>query len=168
MDTSVDGVTLYSGFLSDILGEYETMRESCGPLFDLVTGMELGDPAKPVPIATYNALCDWVEANLGTASLRRAGNCTNPTPSAVMHALKWAADTMIQDPKGRGWAIVVDEPRRIVMRRTQTFHCLLQEGLLTGMLGHCPVLSPRVEHVKCVRRGDEFCEYSLTWVDKRR
>jgi hypothetical protein len=71
---------------------------------------------------------------------------------------------MIRDPKGRGWEIVSHSPKTITMRRTQTFNCIMQEGLLLSLIERTKVESPDVEHFKCTRKGDAFCEYRLSWL----
>ena len=73
---------------------------------------------------------------------------------------------MIQDPLGRGWEILEEGPRRIVMRRTQSFNCILQEGLLQSLIQRCDVTLVSVRHVNCVRDGAEFCDFEITWFAK--
>jgi hypothetical protein len=139
------------------------------------------DPSRPndwVPIDSYNAICDWLEQNSGRARIRLAGvavgdrayerlkavrTITDSSPLGMMEALRWAASTMIRDPRGRGWEILSNAGSRIVMRRTQTFNCSLQEGLLLSFLERTGVPAPRVEQERCVRLGDEYCEYALEW-----
>lgn len=52
---------------------------------------------------------------------------------------------------------------RLVMRRTQTFNCLLQEGLLLSLVERTGVLTAQVVHRSCTRKGAEFCEYEMAW-----
>jgi hypothetical protein len=183
MDNSTDGVTLLTGFVFDILSEYESTRRLCMPAFEMAAGL---DPAKLdawCDIAIYNDVCDWIEKNVGAASIRNAGRAignraydnivkhgklVNPGPRAIMDALKWAASTMIRDPKGRGWEVIEDAGKRVLMRRTQSFNCILQEGLLLSLLERTRVLMPGVTHVTCTRNGDPYCEYALTWLQGSR
>jgi hypothetical protein len=125
-------------------------------------------------------MCDWIEKRLGSANIRRSGQAIgaqaygqmvqdktvgeNVTPQKILQELKRVADLMIQDPKGRGWEIVEMEERRALMRRTQTFNCMLQEGLLFSLVERTGVLAPRVDHVRCTRQGAEFCEYQVSWL----
>ncbi|MEM1413511.1 MAG: hypothetical protein AAGH15_01355 [Myxococcota bacterium] len=179
MDDSTEGVTLLSGFVFDVLAEFEDMRRICAPAFDMAAHLDRERPGDPCPMQLYNDVCAWIENEVGAASIRRAGaaigarafarmsdqgQIAERTPLAIMRALQWAADTMIQDPKGRGWEILDHQPTSLRMRRTQTFNCVLQEGLLLSMLERAEVLMPSVEHVRCTRRGDEFCEYELRWL----
>lgn len=182
MDESTDGVTLLSGFVFDVLAEFETMRGVCAPAFAMVEHLERDDPDTWVPLQLYNDVCDWLEKNVGTATIRRAGEAIGqrafaamvaankiavPTPKTMMESLAWAASTMIQDPKGRGWQVVSSAETKLVMRRTQSFNCLLQEGLLLSLIQRCGVLMPSVAHRTCTRRGDAYCEYDLGWLERR-
>lgn len=178
MDNSTQGVTLNSGFVFDVLREYEDSRKMLGPLFAMAKGLDPSTPEVVCPMDTYNAVCTWIETNIGESSIRSAGraiaervyanvtdNNKNPkTPLEIMQALQWAASTMIQDPKKRGWEIRDTTETRIVMRRTQTFNCILQEGMLVRFLELTRVVMPSVKHERCTRRGDEYCDYVLTWM----
>ncbi|MFQ5525161.1 MAG: hypothetical protein ACE5GX_02760 [Thermoanaerobaculia bacterium] len=181
MDDSTEGVTLYSGFLFDVLAPFEKNRETfAAPLFAMAKDLDLDEPTALVPIARYNEMCTWIEENLGQASLRRVGAAIgdraydqmtadgalgdNPTPAEILGELKRVASLMIQDPKGRGWEILRSEPDNILMRRTQSFNCYLQDGLLLSLVQRTGVSVPMVDQVTCVQRGDEFCEYRVRWM----
>jgi len=178
MDTSTEGVTLLTGFVFDVLTEYRDMRRTCQPIFTLTRDLDPDAEDEWCPIELYNEVCDWVEQNIGVASIRKAGIAIGnraygnivshgklqaPTPLGMMEALVWAASTMIEDPKNRGWEIASSARSSVVMKRTQTFNCMLQEGLLLSLVQRSGVVQPNVEHISCVRRGDEFCNYRLTW-----
>ena len=183
MDESTDGVTLLTGFVFDVLGEYEDTRRLCEPAFAMASKLDPNRLDDWCSIEIYNNICDWIEENVGGASIRRAGvaigarafanivkegKIEEPTPRAMMDALAWAASVMIRDPKARGWEIVDGTATSIRMRRTQTFNCLLQEGLLLSLIEKTGVLMPSVSHVKCTRRGDDYCEYDLKWLKPTR
>jgi hypothetical protein len=51
-------------------------------------------------------------------------------PSEMMEGLAKVASAMIKDTQKRGWKIIEDSPKHIIMRRTQTFNSTLQFGLL--------------------------------------
>jgi len=181
-DESTDGVTLLSGFIFDVLDEFEGMRRVCAPAFAMADSLDPTDPQAWAPISLYNDICDWLERNIGTATVRRAGEAigrrvfsamveagklTDPTPQMMMESLVWAASTMIRDPKGRGWDLLDASDGRLTMRRTQSFNCMLQEGLLLSLVERCDVLMPSVTHRACTRKGHAFCEYDLAWIPKR-
>lgn len=183
MDESTDGVMLLSGFVFDVLGEYESMRSLCKPAFEMAAHL---DPSKPdvlTDMKTYNAVCAWIETHVGQASVRNAGRAIGAraydamvaagkvpenTPFGVMEALCWAASALIQDPKKRGWEVAAQGATFITMRRTQTFNCLLQEGMLLSLLERTRVQLPGVVHETCRRRGDPFCTYRCTWIQTMR
>jgi predicted hydrocarbon binding protein len=179
MDNSTAGVTLLNGFVTDILAEYQHLKRVCGPAFELAKGVDRSRPTDYCSIDIYNDVCTWIEQNVGEMSIRQAGiaigrrvaaniieqgKMTSPTPIAMMEALKWAASVMIKDPKGRGWEILDQNDHSITMRRTQTFNCKMQEGLLVSLVEKTGVEGADVEHAKCTKRGDEFCEYRLSWL----
>jgi hypothetical protein len=179
MDTSTEGVTLLAGFVQDILAEYQHMRRVCGPAFEMAKGYDKGKPDEWCSIDIYNDICTWIETNIGAMSIRQAGvaigkriytnivtsgKMTDPTPLAIMEALVWAASTMIRDPKGRGWEIIGHNDHSVTMRRTQTFNCPMQDGLLVSLVEGTGAEGVDAEHYKCTKRGDDFCEYRLTWL----
>ena len=65
---------MYAGFLSDLLASYQQKPGAyIQPLFDMVKDIDLSKPTNLVPISLYNAMCQWIEKNLGPANLRKAG-----------------------------------------------------------------------------------------------
>lgn len=179
MDNTTTGVTLLTGFVFDILSEYQPMKRVCGPAFDMARGLDPSKPGEWCSIEIYNAICLWIEDNIGAMSIRQAGvaigqrvyanilaqgKLVDPTPLAIMQALQWAASNMIRDPQGRGWEILGSDEGSVTMRRTQTFNCQMQEGLLVSLVERTGVEGADVQHYKCTKRHDDFCEYRLTWL----
>lgn len=165
-------------FVSNILENYD---ESDYPaLFDIAKGYDLSDPNAKVPMELYNELCDWIERKLGKFNLIKVGRTIGRTvfdaflqfgmikegakPIDIMQALKVAADTMIQDPEKRGWEILSSEPKKIIMRRTQSFNGKLQIGLIDGLVRKSGVMGLKVDFYKEVEVGDPYDEYIITWL----
>jgi len=182
MDDSTNDVTVYSAFVFVILDQYRGMERVCAPIFEMTRDLDRNDPMKPIPIALYNDVCAWVEENLGAASIREVGRAIglqcvqfmqkntaipHPTPHDILEELTRAVCIGVQDPRGRGWEMREAMEGRIVMRRTQTFNCIMQEGLLLALVEHCGVLMPRVDHRACTRHQAEFCDYEVRWLVKR-
>jgi hypothetical protein len=175
----VEGVTLYTAFIFDVLEQYEGMDTTCAPLFAMAQGLDKKNPAAPASMKLYNDVCTWIETHLGPKNIRRSGRAIgaraydqmikdkslgpNPTPQAILHELKRVASLMIQDPKGRGWEILEMAQERALMRRTLNFNCFLQEGLLLSLVERTGVLNPQVVHRRCTRKGAEFCDYEIAW-----
>ena len=181
MNTSTEGVTLYYGFILDLLKCYEKNREGFAKgLFEMAPSLDSDDPTQPVPMQLYDDMCQWIEVNIGKASVSTAGRAIgsraydymiqtkaiseSPTPLEILKGLKKAASVMIQDPMGREWEIMEANEGSITIRRTQTFNCILQEGLLKSLIMRAEVMVPQAEHVACVREGAEFCDYKVTWM----
>lgn len=181
MDNSTEGVTLYAGFLTDLLCNYRGREKTiAAELFAMVEGLDLSNPTAQVPIQRYNEMCDWIEDNLGPANLRKAGEAigdrvyghleasgmidAESTPIEILEGLKKAADHMVQDPRGRGWTILDKASDRVVMRRTQTFHPVLQEGLLRSLVEHAQgVRYVSVDYLASVARGDDYDDFEVRW-----
>ena len=177
MNNSTEGVTLNAVFINDILGFYD--KKEYPELYRLVRDVDLSAPDNKVPIDVYNKLCDWIEENLGKFNLIKVGRKIGETvyqvfiqyqmiqadaqPIDVLKALQTVAATMIQDPEGRGWVIVANEPQRIVMRRTQTFNSQLQLGLLDGLVRKTGKRKVEVTYFKEVQAGADFDEYQISW-----
>lgn len=192
MDESTEGVTLPASFIFDVLREYESMKALCKPAFEMASHLDPSKPDALTDIKTYNAVCAWIETHVGQASVRNAGRVTGArfyeamikgqsasgslpakklsesTPISVMEALCWATASLIHDPKKRGWEIAEQGATSIVMRRTQTFNCVLQEGMLLSLLERTRVQLPGVTHDTCRRRGDKFCTYRCAWIQTQR
>ncbi len=183
MDNSEEDVTLLSGFVFDVLGEYKDMRRLCKPIFNLADALDASHPEYLCSIRLYNLVCTKIEEQFGPSSVRNAGRAigeraygrmtqdgtlgANPTPLRILSELKRVASRMIQDPKKRGWEVLGDGPAHVLMRRTQTFNCILQEGLLLALVEKTGVLMPRIDHARCTRRKDPFCEYRVEWTLSR-
>jgi hypothetical protein len=181
MNNSTKGVTLFAGFISDLLATYQGQESAryTKPLFDMAKDVDLSDPTARVPMQLYNDMCDWIGNNMGTANLRKAGEFVgnraydamrqngvitdDASPQDILKALKIAADTMIQDPLKRGWEILELGEERAVLRRTQTFHPVLQEGLLKSLVQRSRVAIVTVSYLSRVSNGDEFDDYEIRW-----
>ncbi len=181
MDESTDGVTLYAAFVLDLVAMYAGLSGVAAPLQQMAAGLDPNQPRALVPIALYNRTCAWIEQTFGEAGIRDAGKRIGErsyrnildrtgkpklTPLEILRELQRSARISIQDTSGRGWEFLSEAKGRVVMRRTQTFHCLLQETLLLALVDKTGVERARVTQNTCTRRGDEFCDYVITWNEK--
>ncbi|MBI2391396.1 MAG: hypothetical protein HYV09_17530 [Deltaproteobacteria bacterium] len=182
MDESTAGVTLNASLVLTVIEPFRGMERLCAPLFEMVRDI---DPAsRPhAPIALYNDVCAWIEDNLGAAHLRAAGASIGRSafmrlrregaiapdagPTEALAALARAVLVTIQDPKKRGWELLDSTEGRVILRRTQTFNCVMQEGALLEFVRGTAVTMPRVDQLHCTRRGESFCEYEIKWLPKR-
>jgi len=181
MNNSTEGVTLHAGFISDLLLNYKGREKTIAAgLFELAKDIDLSNPTLKVPMKLYNDMCDWIERELGPANLRKAGEAIgaraftlmvqaknispDSAPQEILQALKEVAGFVIQDPLGRGWTILEMTEERAVIRRTQTFNSVLQEGLLKALaLQSTKVRYAKVGYLKSVHQGDRFDEYEVIW-----
>lgn len=180
MNNSTEGVTLSSAFVKDVIDLYEGKESFQKELKKMAEGLDLSSAMKFVPMHIYNDMCNWIEEQIGQANTRRLGRkigatayqgmlangfiSSTATPSQVMSGLAKVASVMIKDPEKRGWEILEDKPKYIIMRRTQTFNSTLQFGLLDELIRIGKVVSPKVEYVKEAAKGDEFDEYKVSWL----
>jgi hypothetical protein len=182
VNPEIEGVTLFSGFVFDLLTDYGHIEASCAPLFALAAGLDRSRRDALCPMSIYVDMCRWIEEHLGVSSVWNAGRAlgertfaqmahrfarTLPTPLTVMHELVRITSVMIQDPHGRGWEVVSSGEGRVLMRRTFQFNCMLQEGLLLALAERSRVRVPRAVHSRCVRKGARACEYELLWLPTR-
>ena len=182
MDHSTEGVTLYAGFVSDLLDIYRGKeRTIASGLFALAEGVDLSAPTAQVPMELYNEMCAWIEKNLGPANLRKAGEVigerihehlkaagavgADAGPVDLLEGLKRAADEMIRDPLGRGWTLLEVGGDVVILRRTQTFHRVMQEGLLRSLVGQGEgVHAVTVTYRASVAEGAPFDDYEVRWM----
>lgn len=180
MNNTTEGVTLSSAFIKDILDLYEGKESLQNELKEMATGIDMSSAMKFAPMETYNKMCDWIEQQIGQVNTKRLGRkigntahhgmlangfiTSDATPSQMMNGLAQVAAAMIKDPLKRGWEILENKPKYIIMRRTQTFNSTLQFGLLDELIRKTKVVSPKVEYVKSVANGDEFDEYKISWL----
>jgi hypothetical protein len=179
MDNSTENVTLIAAFVSDVINLYEGKTDQ-KILKTMASQYDLTDPMKQVPMSVYNDMCNWIEEKVGKANARLLGRRIgetayqsmvaqkmvnkDTTPGEMMQALKVVASALIKDPKKRGWEIVKNEPKEIIMRRTQTFNGTLQLGLLDTLIRKTNATYPKVELIKEVELGHEYDEYRITWI----
>jgi hypothetical protein len=184
MDASVDGVTLMSVYVFDVLSAYRAFEKSCPRLFEMAGGLDPSRPDAPCSLALYNDICRWIERHLGGTSIVEAGRVVgrrvfsemdrtgllsaDPDPHQLLEALCRAEGLVLHDPRHRGFTILESHPERVVIRRTQTFNCMLQEGLLVSLIEQAHVLVPAARHLRCTRDGAEYCDYEITWSPSRR
>jgi hypothetical protein len=179
MDNSTENVTLISAFVNDILNIYKGKRRFEEKLQKMTEGYDLSDPMAPVPMKLYNDICNWIEDEIGVINTKKVGKQIGETayankvqmnlvkegcsPAEMMEALKKVASIVIQDPKNRGWEIVENQDKKIVMRRTQTFNSTLQFGLLHGLMKKTNALGVNITYDKSVANGDSYDDYLITW-----
>lgn len=179
MDNSTENVTLIAAFVTDVINLYDGKSDQ-EILKKMAKDLELKDPMKHVSMQVYNDMCNWIEREVGKANARLLGRKIgetayqsmvgfkmvdeNSTPIDMMKALQQVALNVIKDPKKRGWDILSEGPKEIVMRRTQTFNGTLQLGLLDTLVRKTKVLSPSVDMIKEVASGAEYDEYKITWL----
>jgi hypothetical protein len=184
MDESTDGVTLHAGFILKVVEPFRGMERLCGPLFEMVAHIAPAAPQAAAPMKLYNDVCAWIEQHLGAASVRAAGQAIGKDafsrlrsegaitvetgPAEALLALSRAVRVTIQDPRRRGWDILEQTEGRVIVRRTQTFNCVMQEGVLLTLVEGTRAVMPRVEQLRCTRRGDPYCDYDVRWLAKRK
>lgn len=181
MDDSTEGVTVFSGYIIDLLEHYEDIATTTGKeLFAMTSGLDLSNPANKVPMSVFNAMCQWIVDNLGPANIRQTGVLIgtrlyqhmlenkivneDSTPLDILKAFQKASLQTVQDPKRRGWTILESGDNFCVLRRTQTYHPTLQEGLIKSLIQQVKNIQiVKVEYLKSIAAGDEFDEYKVSW-----
>lgn len=179
MNTSTEGVTLMSAFVSGIIETLKHLGEDTTELEKIVTDINLENPFDFIPIEYYNDVCNWVEENLGKEKTIQAGVFVGKTafdslvengvieesssPFEILRGIDVAAASMIDDPEGRGIEIIEEGDNYAIMKRTQTFNSTLQVGVLEGILSKSILNNVQVEYLEQVILGAEFDIYKITW-----
>jgi len=179
MDSTTENVTIFAMLINDVIRQFEDRRADYQPLFDLVREHDLSDPYNQVPITLYNNVCAWIGENMGRYSLIRTGRYVGEsiyatlkqegringraTPHAMAEALKKATNTMVQDPKKRGWDILESSAYRLTLRLTQNLNSQLQLGLLEVLIRKAGVYQVKVKYLEQVAKGDRYDVYEVTW-----
>ncbi len=181
MDHSTEGVTVFSGYVTDLLEHYQDIATTTGKeLFAMASGLDLSNPTNKVPMSVFNAMCQWIVDNLGPANIRQTGMLigtrlyqhmlenkivnTDSTPLDILKAFQKASLQTVQDPRGRGWAIIDHDDKFCCLRKTQTYHPILQEGLIKSLIQQVSGIEiVRVQYLKSIAAGDEFDEYKVSW-----
>jgi hypothetical protein len=168
--------------VQDLLNFYLPYKEQFAkPIFEMTAHIDFTEPGSLVPMKLYNEVCSWVEKNIGTASIAQLGTAIGEraydhmkqsgglgekaTPLEILAELKRTASILIQDPLNRGWEFIEKSDTHAVMRRTQTFNCILQETLLKSLVTRSGVKGVRVVHERCTRNHDEYCDYRIEWLN---
>ena len=179
MDNSTEGVALLAAFIYDVLKEFEGQESVYPDLFEIVKDIDKNSPYSYVPMSVFNNLCQWVQDNIGADILIKIGTNVGETaygaliensliedgasPEEIMDGLSIAAGSMIQDPKDRGWELLNEKDKSLIMRKTQTFNSKLQFGVLSGLMKKSGKNGVNVSYAKEVAEGDEFDDYLISW-----
>jgi predicted hydrocarbon binding protein len=177
-----DDVTLPSGLVLDLVDECRHLGLVARPLIKMTSHLDPARPQERCSIDTFNDAADWIERELGMTSVRLAGRqighryfaamrtlglAEAPTTMMLMRELESTSRTIVYDPEGRGWDLVRHDARSAVVRNTQEINCVLSEGLLLSLMDRTPAVGAQVHQTSCVRRGDDTCDYEITWSGER-
>lgn len=87
--------------------------------------------------------------------------------STPLDWLKWEGESFQNDHRGSGvltHRFITTEPGHVVIEATPPgYDCLLIEGVYEGILNMCDVKTYTVKQIRCVKDGDPFCHYDITW-----
>jgi predicted hydrocarbon binding protein len=60
--------------------------------------------------------------------------------------------------------VLEEGPNKVVMEAPSPgYNCALIEGVFEGILYMCNERKGRVRQTKCIKKGDETCEYTIEW-----
>lgn len=180
MDQSTDGVYMHAIFFEDFLHIYKHQEDVYRQLVQILATADIAKTEMMLPIVVYNQMCSYIEKQLGpdqtillgwnlsqtVFTVINASNqlSANATPLQTMELMCTASRLLLDDPKHRGLDIVSHAPGRIVIRRTQTFHSLVQVGIISCFIEKTGVPLPRVSYLHRLADGAPFDEYLVTWL----
>lgn len=185
MDNSSDAddeVTVPSGLVLDLVDECRHLGAVASPLLRMTRHLSRERPEVRCSIDLFNDAADWIERELGMTSIRLAGRQIGhryyavmrsqgltepPTTLALMRELEAASRVILVSPEGLGWDVIRHDQHSAVLRNTQDHNCVLGEGLLLSLMDRTQVTGTQVRQTACTRRGDDCCDYEITWSSAR-
>lgn len=116
-------------------------------------------------------------SQMGDEALITLGKGMYPTikrTSGLPSSLKAPADylrheTEVYLSSVRGWGVAprriveLEEGHAIIEAKIRAWNCKILEGVYLGILEMAGATGGAVEQRKCVKRGDEICEFHITW-----
>ncbi len=135
------------------------------------------DPEALYPASEFIALTDELEKKLGLIHLRKIGEkiAEMLKPQLEEKNIKDAESflksfvdlynfSVIGENKG-GWEIISLDPAKktAILKKDTPFNCILEEGILKRGVKFFSKDIVVVKQTKCVRKGDEYCTYEVSW-----
>lgn len=125
----------------------------------------------------YHALRETTTPIIANAGIKLIGQKIFPTikktvgfPGRLktpLDFIKYETETYKNDHRGsdvKQRKIIEAHEGKVVMEATSPgYDCTLVEGVFLGILDMCGVNKKQVTQTKCVKKGDQDCEYLITW-----
>jgi predicted hydrocarbon binding protein len=171
-------VTVPTALVLDLVDECRHLGAVAAPLIRMTRHLDVERPGERCSIDLLNDASDWIERELGMTSVRLAGRQVGhrffaamrtlglpeaPPTLQLMRTLENASRKIVSDPQDLGWELLRHDHQSAVMRNTQDTNCVLSEGVLLSLMDHTPARRVHVRQVNCARRGDEHCDFEITW-----
>jgi hypothetical protein len=81
--------------------------------------------------------------------------------------LKYDSESFKNDHRGsdvKQRKIIEAKEGKVILEATSPgYDCTLNEGVFAGILKMCGVDNGEVRQTKCIKKGDQVCEYLITW-----
>ncbi len=161
----------------NFLSILNAMQNPSLTLGDNYTKYKTYDPESLYPAEEFISLTNEIEKRLGQLHLKKIGEniaeALKPTfDENNIHSaedfLRSFVDlynfSVIGEGKGT-WELVSLDPtqRKAVLRKDTPFNCILEEGILRRGLKLFSKDLVVVKQTTCVRKGDDFCTFEVSW-----
>ncbi|NOK58196.1 MAG: hypothetical protein GFH27_549279n3 [Chloroflexi bacterium AL-W] len=84
------------------------------------------------------------------------------TPSDVITTIPLVWNLVTRGDSGE-WRTKMLGPGKAHVELEQPYNCMFEHGGLLGALECFDATDVQLEHVKCMRRGDPYCVFEVTW-----
>ena len=151
----------------------DALKECCGQI-----GMEYDgiDEDEFYSRNVENAILAWISRNKGLEHVQRSGHHSVMNlgiysyliPQKNIEAIARVAEMSYVDTYNYGSIKVVSHPRdktifvQFVAKDRTVENCAAWLGAMQGIFDLAKVRGS-VEHIRCVNKGDQLCEYRLRW-----
>ncbi|MHA2202258.1 MAG: hypothetical protein ACW991_01080 [Candidatus Hodarchaeales archaeon] len=131
-------------------------------------------PDKWYPMKQFTLLTDKIEKTLNPAVLMKIGKRIIPgmVEAGILpnmppeEFIKGLPHVYLQANRGSDigeWGFISEEPKHIIMKNSTLHNCYLEEGIVKGGVEAFGGKFPRVKQTSCVKNGDEFCTFNISW-----
>ncbi len=133
------------------------------------------DPNKWYPMDQFTMLTDYIEKTHSPLVLSKIGKAIIPAmkdakiipdmpPEDFLRSLPHVYSEGNKGPNIGNWYVIKDEPKHFILENKTLHNCQVEEGILIGGIKAFGGLFAKIDQTKCVRNGDPFCVFEITWM----
>ncbi len=127
------------------------------------------------PMEQFTLLTDHIEKEFSPNVIRKIGKAIIPemkkagvlpemSPELFLEGLSMVYHQANRGPNIGDWSVIKKEPKHFIMNNSTMHNCHLEEGILLGGISSFGGNAPRIVQTTCVKKGDSFCTFDITWM----